>query len=374
MAPRSPGWCGTLALVATGMLVASGISIAGSTAINELSDSGDRSGPAITTAAPSAPPNPGNGKGGDDPSARWSQTIDQIGPSTVSIQVKSEEGSAEGTGIILDGEGRIVTNNHVVAGARQIAVTLADGRTFSAKPVGADPTTDVAVIALEQAPKDLKPAVFSDSDQLKVGQDVMAVGTPLGLANTATTGIISALNRPVTTMGEKADGSDATFISAVQTDASINPGNSGGPLVNANGEVIGINSSIASNATDERSAGSIGLGFAIPSNTVTMIAEQIIAGQDVKHALLGATAQDSATGGADATYRGAEVKDITGGGAAQKAGIRRGDVIIAVDQIPVGSASGLTAIVRGLQPGSEHTITLIRGDEKKDVRVTLGSM
>ncbi|MDK7743028.1 S1C family serine protease [Helcobacillus massiliensis] len=374
MAPRSPGWCGTLALVATGMLVASGISIAGSTAINELSDSGDRSGPAITTAAPSAPPNPGNGKGGDDPSARWSQTIDQIGPSTVSIQVKSEEGSAEGTGIILDGEGRIVTNDHVVAGARQIAVTLADGRTFSAKPVGADPTTDVAVIALEQAPKDLKPAVFSDSDQLKVGQDVMAVGTPLGLANTATTGIISALNRPVTTMGEKADGSDATFISAVQTDASINPGNSGGPLVNANGEVIGINSSIASNATDERSAGSIGLGFAIPSNTVTMIAEQIIAGQDVKHALLGVTAQDSATGGADATYRGAEVKDITGSGAAQKAGIRRGDVIIAVDQIPVGSASGLTAIVRGLQPGSEHTITLIRGDEKKDVRVTLGSM
>ena len=163
----------------------------------------------------------------------------------------------------MSAKGYIVTNNHVISGAQQIQVTLSNGQMYTAQVVGTDTTTDLAVIKLDNPPSDLKAVEFADSDKLAVGEDVMAIGNPLGYDDTATTGIVSALNRPVTVTDDS--GSDIV-TNAVQIDAAINPGNSGGPTFNAAGQVIGINSSIASTATSSNSAGSIGIGFAIPSN------------------------------------------------------------------------------------------------------------
>jgi putative serine protease PepD len=203
----------------------------------------------------------------------WTSVTSAVQESVVAIQVESQGGGAEGSGVVLDSEGRILTNNHVVADAQTVQVTLSDGRVYEADIVGTDPTTDLAVVQLTDPPSDLKPAKFGDSSDVVVGEPVMALGNPLGLANTATTGIVSALDRPVTASAE--DGSDQVVTNAIQIDAAVNPGNSGGPLFNASGEVIGITSSIAtlSGGMASGSSGSIGLGFAIPSNLATQIGD-----------------------------------------------------------------------------------------------------
>ena len=210
--------------------------------------SSDKSGSGSATA-----------KSGEAPD--WQTVASDVSGSVVSIQTALSNGTAKGSGAIIDTEGHIITNNHVISGAQQIQVTLANGNMYSATLVGTDATTDLAVIKLDNPPSDLKAVEFADSDKLAVGENVMAIGNPLGYDDTATTGIVSALNRPVTVTD---DNNNEIVTNAVQIDAAINPGNSGGPTFNAAGQVIGINSSIASTATSSDSAGSIGIGFRHP--------------------------------------------------------------------------------------------------------------
>lgn len=374
MSSRSPSWCSTIGLITAGMVLASGLSIGLSSLVTESAvssysasqkEAASDSGGANTRASAPA------GAQGSGDTDSWASTVETIGPSTVAVSVEASNGQSQGTGVVLDKNGHIVTNNHVVVGARRIAVSLADGRTFSASVVGTDPSTDIAVIRIDNPPSDLQPAEFANSSDVEVGQEVMAVGTPLGFANTATTGIISALNRPVMAREDGTAPEDAAFISAIQTDASINPGNSGGPLVNRDGKVIGINSSIASTARDRANAGSIGLGFAIPSSTVTLIAQQLVEAGEAKHALLGVRAQDGVADSSGTGYRGAEILEVVSGSAAEKAGLQPGDLVVRVDDVPIESATALTAYVRGLEVGSEHTFTVMRNGKETSVKGTL---
>lgn len=236
--------------------------------------------------------------------ADWKTVASEVSGSVVSIQAALSNGTAKGSGAIVSAKGYIVTNNHVISGAQQIQVTLSNGQMYTAQVVGTDTTTDLAVIKLDNPPSDLKAVEFADSDKLAVGEDVMAIGNPLGYDDTATTGIVSALNRPVTVTDDS--GSDIV-TNAVQIDAAINPGNSGGPTFNAAGQVIGINSSIASTATSSDSAGSIGIGFAIPSNLVKRVANEIIKDGKVKHVALGVTITTGTVEADGVTRAGAKV-------------------------------------------------------------------
>ncbi len=208
-----------------------------------------------------------------------SSIVDRVAPSVVQVNVRTGQGEALGSGMVLSADGRILTNNHVVAGAQEVTVTLSDGRTVDAKVVGAAPETDLAVIQAEGV-NDLTPAKFADSDDVRVGDQVIAIGSPLGLQNTVTTGIVSAVDRdvnvPAEDRGLSRSGTTDVSYKAIQTDASINQGNSGGPLFNSAGEVIGINSMIYSPVSGpDGSAGSVGLGFAIPSNTAQQVINQL---------------------------------------------------------------------------------------------------
>src|SRR3954452_9965829 len=295
----------------------------------------------------------------------WVATAAAVKPSVVSVRVQAADGSGgQGSGVVLDTTGRVLTNNHVVAGAgagATISVVLDDGRTYQATVVGTDPTTDLAVIALKQPPQGLVPATFADSAQVKVGDAVMAVGNPLGLSSTATTGVVSALNRPVTTTGEGgAQQSDPVVTNAIQTDAAVNPGNSGGALVDAGGRVIGITSSIASlGASEGGQAGSIGLGFAIPSNEAKDVAQQLVATGRVQHAYLGVTLADG-TATLDGAQRAAAVVGaVTPGSPAAKAGLQAKDAVVAVDGRPLEGADSLVAQVRAQNPGSTIDLTVV---------------
>jgi putative serine protease PepD len=301
----------------------------------------------------------------------WTAVTSAVQESVVAIQVESQGGGAEGSGVVLDSEGRVLTNNHVVAGAETVQVTLSDGRVYEADIVGTDPTTDLAVVQLNDPPSDLKPAKFADSSDVVVGEPVMALGNPLGLANTATTGIVSALDRPVTASAE--DGSDQVVTNAIQIDAAVNPGNSGGPLFNASGEVIGITSSIAtlSSGMSSGSSGSIGLGFAIPSNQATQIGDQLKADGTAEHAFLGVSLQDATATADDVTRRGAGVVEVTPDSPAGKAGIQQGDVIVAIDGAPVNGSASLTAFVREKEAGDESVLTVVRDGNTQEVTVTL---
>jgi putative serine protease PepD len=366
---RGPGWVGVAGLVMAGMLLSSGLTLGGVIAYDQVDDQGTRtaSSPSSTQRTADASP---VAQDGDSPD--WEAVSEKVSPSSVAISVRTGSGQAEGTGVVYRDDGTIITNNHVVSGAQQVEVSLTDGRTYSARVIGTDATTDLAAIRLEDPPDDLTPAHFGDSDAVEVGEGVMAVGTPLGLENTVTTGIVSAVHRPVTTQGESDDPSAATYSSALQTDAAINPGNSGGPLVDASGAVVGINSSIASfSQGDSSQSGSIGLGFAIPSNTVTLIVDQLIDSGSAKHALLGVTAQDGSETDSSTTYRGALVRSVERGSGAADAGLREGDLVTQVDGVTVNGATGLTAMVRGLEVGSTHTLTLVRDQKETEVDVTL---
>lgn len=277
-------------------------------------------------------------------------------------------GEAKGSGAILDKEGHIVTNNHVVSGAKQIQVTLDNGDIYSAKVVGTDSTTDLAVIKLDNPPKDLTPITFANSDSLTPGEPVMAIGNPLGYDGTVTTGIVSALNRPVTVMDE--ENNNAIVTNAVQIDAAINPGNSGGPTFNAAGKVIGINSSIASTASSTQTAGSIGIGFAIPANLVKRVSDEIIKNGKVEHVALGVTIQ-SATVEADGVTRGgAVVKSVVANSPAAKAGVKTGDTIVGFNGLAVNNNYSLLGFVRAAAMGSTAKLTVVRDGHTMELNVT----
>ncbi len=297
-------------------------------------------------------------------------------PSVVSIEARTGTGGGEGTGVVLDTDGTILTNNHVVAATAeggQLTVTLQNGDTADAEIVGRDPATDLAVIRAKGL-TDLTPAKLGDSSSLSPGEEVVAIGSPLGLQGTVTSGIVSALDRPVRTGGADATGEDrSTVINAVQTDAAINPGNSGGPLVNMAGEVVGINSAIASlGSAAGGQSGSIGLGFAIPVDQARVVAEQLVESGSAVHAQLGVSVQD-ASSAAGADSEGAGVALVQEGGAAADAGLRQGDVVTSVGDRAVASADALIAAVRSHQPGDKVELTYRRGGTEHTVRVTLGS-
>lgn len=298
----------------------------------------------------------------------WSAVAKEVSDSVVAIDVATSDGEAKGSGVVISDKGYIATNNHVISGAQQIQVTLANGAVYSAKVVGTDTTTDLAVIKLDNPPSDLKVAEFADSDNLAVGEAVMAIGNPLGYDDTATTGIVSALNRPVTVTD---DDNNAIVTNAVQIDAAINPGNSGGPTFNAAGQVIGINSSIASTASSSGTAGSIGIGFAIPSNLVKRVTNEIIDNGSVKHVVLGITIKSSSVE-ADGVTRGcAQVQAVTDGGPASKAGVKAGDSIVAFNGKAVNNNYSLLGYVRASAMGDKVKLTVVRGGNTMDLEVTL---
>ena len=312
----------------------------------------------------------------------WTDVAAAVSPAVVTIQAQGASSGGTGSGVVYDAQGDIVTNYHVIAsalGGGQIQVTLADGRLYSAVVVGHDKTTDLAVIRLENPPSDLTVARFASSANLEVGAPVMAIGAPLGLSNTVTTGIVSALNRPVevsvdedSSSQDSQASSDLVVTNAIQIDASINPGNSGGPLFDASGAVIGINSSIKSLATSsDGQAGSIGLGFAIPSDLVVSIADQLIASGSASHGLLGVTVKAATTTVGSDTYVGAEVQDVSAGSGASAAGIRAGDVIVKVEGQEVTSPKQLIGYVRRYKAGDTVTMTIVRDGATQDVSVRI---
>ena len=305
----------------------------------------------------------------------WAAVADKVSQSVVSIQTTLQNGTAAGSGAIIDEQGHIVTNNHVISGAQNIQVTLSNGQMYTAQVTGTDTTTDLAVIQLDDAPDGLVPVEFADSDTLAVGEPVMAIGNPLGYDDTATTGIVSALNRPVSVMD---DNNSQIVTNAVQIDAAINPGNSGGPTFNAAGQVIGINSSIASTASSSSEAGSIGIGFAIPSNLVKRVSDEIIQNGQATHVALGVTitsdtveADGVVRGGARITTPSTGGKAVVSGSPADKAGLQANDTIVAFNGNAVNNNYSLLGFVRAASLGDTVTLTIVRGGKTMDVDVTL---
>lgn len=327
-------------------------------------------------------------------------------PSVVTIQAAGSSESGSGSGVVLSKDGYVLTNTHVVTlgGAEAsptIRVTTSDGHIYNAEIVGTDPVYDLAVIKLEGA-EDLKPIEFADSSELNVGSTAVAVGAPLGLSNSVTTGIVSALNRSIQIASsalpdsatedapedegdqggspfqfdlpgtEQQGASQSISISVIQTDAAINPGNSGGALVDSEGKLIGINVAIATAGNAEES-GSIGVGFSIPSNIAKRVSEEIIENGSATHGLLGATVQDAASV-ETAEVAGAAIVDAPSGGAAADAGLRKGDIVTEFNGFPISGATDLTAQVRAVAAGSDAKVTYVRDGKSYEIDVTLGEL
>jgi putative serine protease PepD len=293
----------------------------------------------------------------------------RVMPAVVSVEVRVGQAGDTGSGVVVDGEnGYIVTNNHVISAAAGVAgaeirAVFSDGSGSPARIVGRDPASDVAV--LKVAKPGLVSASLGDSDKLLVGDPVVAIGSPLGLAGTVTSGIVSALHRPVRLSGE---GSDTNaVINAVQTDAPINPGNSGGALVDTTGAVIGINTAMLAVGGSGGAGGSTGLGFAIPIDTVRDIAQQLISTGKAVHATLGVNTR-SVT---DGTRDGALVLNVEPQGPGDRAGIREQDVIIALDGKPVGSSEELQVAVDAHKPGQAVALEVVRNGSSRTVKATL---
>ncbi|MEJ1087368.1 trypsin-like peptidase domain-containing protein [Microbacterium sp. Mu-80] len=338
----------------------------------------------------------------------------QVLPSVVTIEVAGQQEGGSGSGVVLDKEGHVLTNAHVAtlggaAADPTIRVTTSDGRIYSATIVGTDPIYDLAVLKLEGA-EDLTPIEFADSGKLNVGDTAVAVGAPLGLSNSVTTGIVSALNRSIQVAssaipdnapdseqapGEGSEGEDSEggpfqfdipglgaqqaqqsiSIAVIQTDAAINPGNSGGALVDSKGRLIGINVAIATagNSSQGGESGSIGLGFAIPSDIAQRVAGELIEDGEATHGLLGATVRDASTV-EGAAVAGAVIVEPTPGGAAQEADLRAGDIVTQFNGAPITSASDLTAQVRAAAAGSTAELTYVRSGKTYTAEVTLGEL
>ncbi len=318
----------------------------------------------------------------------WTATASAVSPSVVAISIATGSQSGQGSGVIIDNKGHIITNNHVVSGgtgsvsrSTRLQVVLADKRTYDATVVGTDPASDLAVIKIENAPKDLAPIAFGDDSKLRVGDQVMAVGNPLGLAGTVTTGIVSSLNRPVVATAEQREDpwgqwgrtppqQEAAVTNAIQISAAINPGNSGGALVNANGQLIGINSSIATMGSN---SGSIGIGFAIPVGLARTVADQLISSGEAQHGFLGVSSRDAVVQDGQDKRAAAGLTEITEGSPAANSGLRAGDAIISVDGEAVDSQLSLVAQIRERPVGDTVTLTIVREGKRSDVEVKLGT-
>jgi putative serine protease PepD len=296
------------------------------------------------------------------------QIYEQAGPGVVEITVSTPGDSsgaypfggggtatAQGSGFVYDESGDIVTNAHVVEGATSIKVELANGKTYDATLVASDPSTDLAVIKVDAPASQLHPLALANSSSVEVGDGVVAIGSPFGLSETVTAGIVSALDRQI----DSPDG--FTIPGAIQTDAAINHGNSGGPLLDLSGKVIGVNAQIESDSGDNA-----GVGFAIPSNTVKSVVAQILSGGQVQHAYLGVSIGDAAG-------QGAVVQQVQTGSPAAKAGLAAGDVITAFDGGSIDDAASLTAAVAGHSSGDRVALTYTRNGSTRTVTVTLGT-
>ena len=332
-------------------------------------------------------------------------------PSVVTISVTGSAGSGTGSGVIISQDGYVITNNHVATldGAVSnptISIQDNDGKIYNATIVGTDPTVDLAVLKIESSNK-FTPIEWADSAKLNVGDVTVALGAPLGLAGTVTTGIISALNRsiqvasssvPDSSSSQQQQGttpfdfwnfgqngqqgqsqtqtqstSSSISIPVIQTDAAINPGNSGGALLDSKGRLIGINVAIASSGSSSSSAGNIGLGFALPSNLAKRVSAEIIANKKATHGVLGAQVSDAASK-SGSTQVGAYLEKIVAGGAAEKGGLKQGDVVTEFNGVRVTDASDLTAQVRAAAGGSDATVKVVRNGQTETVKLTLGTL
>jgi putative serine protease PepD len=287
----------------------------------------------------------------------------------VLAEYQGKKDGATGSGFVLDRSGHYITNNHVVADAAAdhgpIEIVDQKGDKYAAKVVGRSPTYDLAVLYVKGAPK-LPPASLGSARVLRVGDPVVAFGSPLGLSSTVTSGIVSALNRPVTTSDTA---SDSSYINAVQTDAAINPGNSGGPLVDLSGRVVGVNSAIATTGGgQEGESGNIGVGFAIPIDQVKITADQILRTGEARYPVIGATV--NTVEGADS---GAKILKVNAGSPAQKGGLRTGDVVTQVAGERVSDGIALIVAIRAHQPGDTVRFTVHRGGSQLSLRIKLGS-
>lgn len=311
-------------------------------------------------------------------------------PSVVTLSVTSDSGAGTGSGVVLTTDGYILTNSHVVTleGAASdvyIEVKTSSDRIFQATVIGTDPTNDLAVIKAKGT--GFTPIEFSDSSNLNVGQYAVAIGAPLGYEATVTAGVISAMHRTIQVASSQvpkdggsslelwnnANSQPPVNLDVIQTDAAINPGNSGGALVNEKGQLIGINVAIATANSSSSTAGSIGVGFAIPSNTAKRVADQIIKTGKVSHGLLGAFIKDATNSDKAGSFSiGAQIQKLTAGGPAEKAGLKIGDIVIKVDDEKIDGASKLTASIRAKAANSKVVITFIRDGKEQSITVTLG--
>jgi putative serine protease PepD len=365
------------------LLVGGGAGVGGAAAYTAWHDDGTASsssgGAAPTTSkVVSTPSSPA-------PDGSVQAVAAKVLPSVVKIDVSGAQGAGSGSGIVLSSDGRILTNNHVVALAGDggtLRVTFNDGTHADAKVLGTDPLTDTALIQAQNDQGEnvsgLTPATIGTSGDLAVGQSVVAIGSPLGLEATVTSGIVSALNRPVD-VGAVSQG-NSTVYPAIQTDAAINPGNSGGALVDLNGNVVGINAAIATANSgglqipgQSQQSGSIGIGFAIPSDEAGRIANELISTGKATHAVIGVQVNASSNGQSANATLGATLSSVQGGTPAAKAGLRAGDVITAVGQQRIEDADGLIAAVRSHAPNDKVRITYTRAGKTNTVEVTLAS-
>ncbi len=340
----------------------------------------------------------------------------QAAESVVTISVTGEGSSGSGSGVFLSDDGYVLTNAHVatLSGATadpDVTVLTSDGHRYPATLVGSDPIADLAVVKVDAENVEFKPATFGDSSELNVGDTVVALGAPLGLPNTVTSGIISALNRSITVASSAVPDSEDSAappndrnspnspfdfwefdddsqsnrptptttiaLPVIQTDAAINPGNSGGALLDSDGNVIGINVAIATAGGSQQASGNIGLGFSIPSNFAQRIAEELIEDGTASHGLLGATVMsvsDDQEASATSDTVGAVIREVTPGGAADEAGLRGGDIVTGFNGMPITSSTDLTAQVRVLPGGADAELVYVRGDDTETVTVTLGEL
>jgi putative serine protease PepD len=335
----------------------------GAVLVNALDDGSD---PVVAAQSSlDVPADPVARADSDEPLA---QAAAEVLPSVVSVATADGRSAGEGSGVIISSDGLVLTNNHVVAlvadGGGELEVTLPDGSTAPATIEGRDPASDLAVIRVE-GQEGLTAATFGSSADLRVGETVLAVGSPLGLDGSVTAGIVSAVGRAIT-LGDDPT-APAAVVSAIQTDAAINPGNSGGALVNADGEVVGINTANASLAQSMGGqSGSIGLGFAIPIDEARDIAGQLIDDGEATHAYLGVQSAESEDG--------VTLAAVMGDGPAAEAGLEEGDVVTAIDDTRVTDVASLTAAIRSHDPGDEVTVHITRGGEDQEVTVTLGTL
>ncbi|WP_324194080.1 trypsin-like peptidase domain-containing protein [Nocardia blacklockiae] len=367
-APRPRGRAGLLAGAVALALVSGGVGGAVGALVTDSGDSGSTAVNALDAPSPKAGQPVANAPAGTVPAV-----AQKVLPSVVMIRVAGARAEGEGSGVVLSSDGMILTNNHVASGAgpnAKIQVQFNDGSVAAATVVGLDPVSDLAVIKADKT--GLTPIELGASQSLQVGQSVVAIGSPLGLAGTVTTGIVSALNRPVSTSGEQSQGQTGSVISAVQTDAPINPGNSGGALVDMNGNLIGINTAIATLGAAEaggQQSGSIGLGFAIPVDQARRVADQLIKTGHATYAQVGLSVRPADD------LNGARVLDVTPDGPAAKAGIPPNTVVTKVDNQVIDSGNALVAAIRSHQPGDKVKITYTddKGQNPKTVEVTLAA-